>query len=927
MKLTSHKPQNLRRWMIFFFALSLLPLMSMFQPHVAGGARQDGWRVEVEEGKSARSTLSINNRCLAPHTFKIKSSLNGLRFEQQTDGVLVEPRLSKVVGALFDATGLQPRVYRGTVDIECLDCKGEQGCSQNRDHLVVELSVLSRQNNTVQDSQDNLELARLFEEEQVEHAQSAGKAVEATSAPTRRLARLTRVREIYAQNGLRTGADYNRAAQLLLRGASPEDYRLGHQLSAAAASKTGSIQPLQTGPEQDCNGAIPVCQTTYTQSQSYTGVGSSQEVASGTCLGVGESNSVWYVFTAQTSGSLTFTINTVKDYDFALYNISNGGCAAVPTSQPIRCNYSGISGTTGLTLPAQPETPSLSESGAGNPLMPGVNVTAGQTYVLLVNNYTGDQNGYTLTFGGTASIFDATSPTIQSAFVDEATCTIEITMSEPVRCSSIAADGSDFQMLTSGGPVLTGATGVNCGTFTNKIRLTYSINDPNVNVCGSWKLGSRAGTDGNTLIDNCGNSLATHSTVTVITTPPATAGLTLTGDTFCEGAPIIADGSGSNYETKHFWSIVESDANWNVIGPEYSEWFNGPAGALDVRQFAAQKGLILECGKFYRVKLAVGSCCTPWNEAVRLIYIRCPPRADAGPDRTVCSCCGPQKLQIGAPGVAGMTYSWSPTTGLDNPTSPNPMIDFSTFNGTGIPFPSVYEVTVTDADGCIAKDSVFIKTVCGCRPPAKVTVTHPNICSRTYTLTADCACGSDTTPSYLWSPGGATTQSIEVPGGSGPYTVTCRNECGATVSQPITVPPATPLEGGFPNVQCPNVFTPNGDNVNDRWTVLDTTHPSGFTPAYNATEYELEVFDRWGSRVALLNGSTTTGFANNSIPGWDGTATQNAFYSWWQRTFGGRKNTYAGQPVSDGTYFYIFRLRNCTTDWTDVCHGFVTIFR
>jgi gliding motility-associated-like protein len=307
-----------------------------------------------------------------------------------------------------------------------------------------------------------------------------------------------------------------------------------------------------------------------------------------------------------------------------------------------------------------------------------------------------------------------------------------------------------------------------------------------------------------------------------------------------------------------------------------------------------------------------------------LFRIQCPPLADAGPDRTVC-CCGPLKLQIGSPAVPGLTYSWSPTTGLDDPTSSSPTIDFSTFNGTNIAFPSVYEVTVTDAFGCTAKDSVFIKTVCSCRPPAKVTVTRKDVCSRTFILKADCACG-DTTATYLWSPGGATTASIEVEAGSGPYTVTCRNECGATVSQPIVVPPVNILAGGFPNIQCPNVFTPNGDGINDLWTVLDLSQPVGFTPAYNATDYEFEVFDRWGTRVVLLSGSTTTGFVNGSIPGWDGTANQNALYSWWQHLFG-KKDTHAGDALSDGTYYYIFRLKNCTTGWTDICVGFITLLR
>lgn len=884
---------------------------------------QGVWRAEVEEGKSARSTLSINNRCKAPHKFVVKSEFKGLRFERAGE-VLIAPGKSEVVGAVFDAARLSLGVHRGAVFIECLDCKSEPGCGQDRDRLAVELTVIARRDEPAQGRQDNQELARLAEEEQAEHAPQAGKSSEGMAdAVARRQRRATRARELYAQNALRTGLDFQRAAQILLRGGNEGENRLGRELAATAVGRDGALRPLQTGPEQDCNSGIPVCQPTYTQSQSYTGIGASQEVGAGTCLG-GETNSVWYIFTAQTSGSLTFMINTTFDYDFALYNITNGGCAAVPTSMPIRCNYSGTAGITGLTLPAQPETPALSINAAGNLLMPGVNVTAGQTYALIVNNFTGDLTGYTLTFGGTASIFDASPPGLQSASLDTASCSILITTSEPVRCSSIAADGSDFLLQNAGSAVVTGASGVNCGAFTNQIRLTYRRGD--TDSCGSWTVVGKSGADGNTLLDNCGNQLPAGTSVVLQTPPPAVANLSLNGNTFCQTAPIIADGSASVNEANHFWSVVEADANWNVIGTEYSSWFSGPAGTFDIRQFATSKGLKLECNKYYRVKLAVNSCCTPWNETVHLIRISCPP-ADAGPDKTVCSCCGPQKLQIGSPASPGITYSWSPTTGLDDPTSSNPTIDFSTFNGTSAVFPSVYTVTATDSFGCTATDSVYIRTVCGCRPPAKVSVTRPNICSRTYTLKADCACGEDTTPTYLWIPGGATTQSIEVPAGSGPYTLICRNECGATASQPIVVPPATPLEGGFPSIQCPNVFTPNGDGANDRWTVTDTTQPPGYVPAYNATEYELDVFDRWGKKVATLYGSTSTGFANGSIPGWDGLATQSALYSWWQRTFGGRKNTYAGQPVSDGTYFYIFRMRNCTTGWTDICHGFTTVLR
>ena len=120
------------------------------------------------------------------------------------------------------------------------------------------------------------------------------------------------------------------------------------QKKGSAVYKTGNANNnlFTTGPEQDCSGAIPVCQQTYTEANSYTGYGSVQEVYN-TCLGGGENYSVWYVFTVQNSGDFSFTIQTQNDYDFALYDITTIGCSGVPTATPVRCNYSANHGNTG----------------------------------------------------------------------------------------------------------------------------------------------------------------------------------------------------------------------------------------------------------------------------------------------------------------------------------------------------------------------------------------------------------------------------------------------------------------------------------------------------------------------------------------------------------------------------------------------------
>src|SRR5205814_1587933 len=112
--------------------------------------------------------------------------------------------------------------------------------------------------------------------------------------------------------------------------------------------------------------------------------------------------------------------------------------------------------------------------------------------------------------------------------------------------------------------------------------------------CGTWRIKLKAGTDGNTLIDNCQNVAATGSQLSVQSPPPATPHLALPSNVFCAGAPVIADGITSTGEIRYFWSVQQCDAGGNPIGKECSSWFPGSAGTLDVGQFGTQNGCPLE---------------------------------------------------------------------------------------------------------------------------------------------------------------------------------------------------------------------------------------------------------------------------------------------------------------------------------------------
>jgi endonuclease/exonuclease/phosphatase family metal-dependent hydrolase len=80
--------------------------------------------------------------------------------------------------------------------------------------------------------------------------------------------------------------------------------------------------------------------------------------------------------------------------------------------------------------------------------------------------------------------------------------------------------------------------------------------------------------------------------------------------------------------------------------------------------------------------------------------------ADAGADQEICS--GASTTIGGSPTGAGgagtLTFSWSPTTGLDDPTKANPTVTLTATTTTTL----TYTVTVTDANNCKATDEATV---------------------------------------------------------------------------------------------------------------------------------------------------------------------------------------------------------------------------
>ncbi len=332
--------------------------------------------------------------------------------------------------------------------------------------------------------------------------------------------------------------------------------------STAGRPGQGTDPTVQTSPEQDCNSAIPVCQNVYTTAISYSGVGNNDEIPSNSCLGSNEKNSVWYTFSTSSAGNLAFNITPNSmgdDYDFALYDITNNNCSGIASGAitPVRCNFSATSGVTGLSASGS----NASEPASGPNQSTVLPTTAGRTYVLIISNYSSSQSGYTLDFSpGTASIFDVTPPTITGVTAPCGSNNIVFNASEQIQCSSIAANASDFTITGTGGPyVVTAAAGQNCGINTAQINLTIS---PALSGAGPWTVGVTTGSDGNTLIDACGNAMAPQ-TQTFTTVPPA---VTITGPTtVCKGVVFALTASSASSYTWTGAAVPAGQQNQQTI--------------------------------------------------------------------------------------------------------------------------------------------------------------------------------------------------------------------------------------------------------------------------------------------------------------------------------------------------------------------------
>ncbi len=185
--------------------------------------------------------------------------------------------------------------------------------------------------------------------------------------------------------------------------------------------RTGTFQVCMNNynppaePGSDCVISSVLCDKNAFAVQKVTGAGNDpREANDADCLNIGngnvESNSTWFAWTAATNGSLTFILtplNPSDDLDFVVYELPQGA-RDCRNKKVVRCMASGDNffpsrcmGITGLRNGSSDDSePAACNDPRQDNFLAPVQMVAGRSYALMINNYTSKDNGFSINFGG-----------------------------------------------------------------------------------------------------------------------------------------------------------------------------------------------------------------------------------------------------------------------------------------------------------------------------------------------------------------------------------------------------------------------------------------------------------------------------------------------------------------------------------------------
>lgn len=640
--------------------------------------------------------------------------------------------------------------------------------------------------------------------------------------------------------------------------------------------------------------AFPICgESTFTQN-TVPICGNTPVTVPG-CPGGGYSdkNPFWYRFTCYKAGTLDFQITPIDlgdDYDWMLYDITGRDPSEVFTNTNliVTGNWSGSSGVTGASSSGVTFIQCGSNPSENKPTFAkSPTLIEGHTYLLLVSHFTDSQSGYKLSFGGgSAVITDPKLPAMESAAAACGGTILRVKLNKKMKCSSLAADGSDFTLSPAAGAI-TGATGIGCDANfdLDSVELTTS----GVIAPGVYTLAMKKGMDGNTLRDHCDREINEGDGLSVtiyplVPTPMDSLllpvlcrpdeihvyfrGLMRCNSIAADGSDFIIPGlpvgissatGGSCTDGLSPVVIVKLTAPVQTAG----NW------TIQLKQGTDGNTIIDECGM-------------PTPAGASLNFVTAD-TVNAGFTYNILWGCKSDTVECFHPGGNGVNeWAWN-FDHIGNSQSQNPSFIFPTFGNK--------RIALSVSNG-VCRDSAEVTVVLDNAMEARMTGPEFH-CPEDPATFIDNSTGNIVSWHWTFGNGHTSTQQLHEPqryprpaAGTKTYTVqlVVQNDknCSDTARHDIKVVTSC-------YITVPSAFSPNGDNNNDYLYPLN---------AFKATHLLFRVYNRYGQLVF----ETTD----------------------WSKRWDGRFN---GQPQPSGTYVWTLSYTHIDTQQKIVQKGVTTLVR
>jgi hypothetical protein len=460
----------------------------------------------------------------------------------------------------------------------------------------------------------------------------------------------------------------------------------------------------------------------------------------------------------------------------------------------------------------------------------------------------GTTNTYSITAVSGATSYTWTMPggwsgtsTTNSISATASTTSGNITVTANNSCGNSAAQ--TFAVVVNTTPstpgTITGTTPICAGTInTYSVTAVAGAGSYTWTLPGGWSGTSTtnsisttaSATSGNITVtanNGCGNSAA-QTLAIVVNSIPATPG-TITGNT------TVCQGSSNTYSI----TAVSGATSYTWVMP--SGWSGTSATNSIISSASATSG---------NITITANNSCGVSAPQTLAVTVNPLPTVTAGGTATMCA---GQSTALTSSG--GITYSWLPTTGLNDPSIANPVASPTTT--------TTYTVAGTSAAGCSSTATVTITVTPG---PVVTASASSSICAG---MSVNLTSGGAT--SYSWLPttglsNPAISNPVATPAATTTYTVTgTTGLCSGTATTTITVNPVPTVTAGGTATICSGTATPLTSGGATTYSWLPVTGLSSATVQNpNATPTTTTTYTVTGTSAGCSATATVTITVNPS---------------------------------------------------------------